>query len=182
MILMNYCLLPPTSTPSQEQEKRFKFFLLFGLHGLLDVILISVIKFWDLLLFPILLPRVLPFCVCQINTSLIYLFQFSSALISQRYDCTRSYKPGKGRHKCDHCGELGHKTDRCYALHGFSPKFVAVAQTVPVQPSTMNLTSYDISGQPAIFNEFFKWYKDRHNSGSTAFVAHSTTPFPGLTH
>jgi len=89
---------------------------------------------------------------------------------------------GKGRHKCDHCGKLGHKIDRCYALHGSSPRSVAVAQNVPVQPSTMDPTSSDISGQPAIFNEFLKLYEDRQNSGSTTSIAHSGTPFAGLTH
>jgi len=80
----------------------------------------------------------------------------SSALVSQHNDCTRPHKPGKGRHKCDHCGKLGHKIDRCYALHGRPPKFVAVAQTAPVQPSTMDYTSIDTPGQPAIFIEFLK--------------------------
>ena len=45
----------------------------------------------------------------------------------------------------------------------------------------MDPTSSDILGQPAIFNEFLKWYKDCQNSGSIASVAHSSTPFVGLT-
>jgi len=56
-------LLPPTSTPYQELEQRSKFFMM--------VILTFVIKLWDLLLCPILLPLVLPFCTCQVNTPLI---------------------------------------------------------------------------------------------------------------
>ena len=67
----------------------------------------------------------------------------SSVLVSQHNDCTRPHKSGKGCHKCDHCGKLSHKIDRCYALHGRPPKFVAVAQTAPVQPSTMDHTSID---------------------------------------
>jgi len=87
----------------------------------------------------------------------------SSALVSQHNDCTRSYKPGKGCQKCDHCGKLGHKIDRCYALHGCPPKSVVVAQTAHVQPSTVDHTSssFDIPGQSTIFNEFLKWYEDR---------------------
>ena len=46
----------------------------------------------------------------------------------------------------------------------------------------MDHTSIDTLGQPAIFNEFLKWYEDRQNSSSTASVAHSGTSFVGLTH
>jgi len=84
----------------------------------------------------------------------------SYALVSQHNDRTRPHKSGKGRHKCDHYGKLGHKINRCYALHGCPPKSVAVAQTAPMQPSTMDHTSIDTPGQPAIFNEFIKWYED----------------------
>jgi len=80
----------------------------------------------------------------------------SSALVSQRDDCTRSRKLSKGRHKCDRCGKLGHKIDRCYALHGRPPKTAAVVQATPVPPSTMDPTSSDTSGPPVIFNEFLK--------------------------
>ena len=84
----------------------------------------------------------------------------SSALVSQHNDRTRSHKSCKGRHKCDHCGKLGHKIDRCYPLHG-RPKSVAVVQIAPVQPSTVDHTSIDTPGQLAIFNEFLNWYEDR---------------------
>jgi len=57
-------LLPPASTPSQELEQRSKFFMLLGLHDLPNDYSDSVIRFWDLPLFPILLPLVLPFCMC----------------------------------------------------------------------------------------------------------------------
>ena len=51
----------------------------------------------------------------------------------------------------------------------------------PVQPSTVDHTSIDTPSQPAIFNEFLKWYEDRKNPSSTTFVAHSVTSFVGLT-
>ena len=105
-----------------------------------------------------------------------------STLVSHHSDRTRPHKLGKGCHKCDHCGKLGHKIDKCYALHGRPPKFVVVAQTAPVQPSTMDHTSIDTSGQPAIFNKFLKWYGNRPNPSSTTSVAHSSTSFVGLTH
>ena len=57
-----------------------------------------------------------------------------STLVSQHNNCTRHHKSDKGHHKCDHCGKLGHKIDRCYPLHGHPLKFVAVAQTALVQP------------------------------------------------
>ena len=106
----------------------------------------------------------------------------SSVLVSQRGDCTRSWKLNKEHHKCHHCGKLGHKIDRCYALNGRPPKTAAVVQATPVPPSTMDPTSSDISGPLAIFNEFLKWYEDRQNSGSTASVAHTGISFAGLTH
>ena len=46
----------------------------------------------------------------------------------------------------------------------------------------MGHTSFDTLGQPAIFNEFLKWYEDRQNPGSTAFVAHSGTSLVDLIH
>jgi len=77
-----------------------------------------------------------------------------SAFVSQHNNRTRPHKLGKGHHKCEHYGKIGHKIDRCYALHGRPPKSVAVAQTSLVQPSTMDHTSIDTPGQHAIFNEF----------------------------
>ena len=105
----------------------------------------------------------------------------SSALVSQHNDRTHPHKLGKGRHKCDHCGKLGHKIDRCYVLHGRPSKSV-VAQIAPMQPSTVDRTSFDTPSQPVIFNEFLKWYEDRQNPGFTASVAHSGTSFVGITH
>jgi len=46
----------------------------------------------------------------------------------------------------------------------------------------MDITLSDTSGSPAIFNEFLKWYEDRQNSCSTAFVAHTGISCAGLTH
>ena len=62
---------------------------------------------------------------------------------STAIDRTHSHKSGKGRHKCDHCDKFGHKIDKCYALHVCPPKSVVVAQTVPVQPSTVDHISFD---------------------------------------
>jgi len=39
-------------------------------------------------------------------------------LASQRDDCNRTRKPGKG---CPNCGKLGQKFDKYYALHGRPP-------------------------------------------------------------
>ena len=67
-------------------------------------------------------------------------------------------------------------------LHVRPLKTATVVQAVPVPPSTMDPTSSDTSGPPAIFNEFLKWYEDRQNSGSTASFAHTNISFVGLTH
>jgi len=151
-------LLPPASTPSQEIEQRSKFFMLLALYGLPDDY--SPVR--DQILGSPVVPtltstsstlmRVPDKSHIDISTS----GDDSSALVSQRDDRTRSRKPNKGRHKCDHCGKLGHKIDRSYALHGRPPKTAAVVQATPVPPSTMDSTSSDISGPPAIFNEFLK--------------------------
>ena len=165
-------LLPPASTPSQEIAQRSKFFMLLALYGLLD----DYSPICDQILGSPVVPtltytsstliRVPDKSHIDISTS----GDDSSALVSQRDDRTRSQKPNKGRHKCDHCGKLVHKIDRCYALHGHPPKTVAVVQATLVPPSTMDSTSSDISGPPTIFNDFLKWYEDRQNSGSTASV------------
>jgi len=90
-------------------------------------------------------------------------FDDPSTLASQRDDRNRSHKLGKGRPKCDHCGRLGHKIDKCYALHGYPPQFVVVAQTdPPSQSSTMDPPSSNpFVDKFAIINEFLKWYDDR---------------------
>jgi len=177
-------LLPPASTPSQEIEQRSKFFMLLTLYGLPDdyspvhdQILGSPVV--STLTSTSSIPmRVLGKSHIDIST----LGDDSSTLISQCDDRTRSRKSSKGRHKCDRCGKLGHKIDRCYALHGRPPKTAAVVQATPVPPSTMDPTSSNTSGPPAIFNEFLKWYEDRQNYDSTAFVAHTGISFARLTH
>jgi len=139
-------LLPPASTPSQEIEQRSKFFILLVLYGLPDVY--SSVRD-QILGSPVVLTltstsstlmRVPDKSHIDISTS----GDDSSALVSQRDDRTRFRKPNKGRHKCDHCGKLGYKIDRCYALHGRPPKTAAVVQATPVPPSTMDSTSFDV--------------------------------------
>jgi len=108
--------------------------------GFLMIILLFVIRFWDLLLCPPLLLLVPPFCVYQVNPTLIYLIQLTTlpfwylngmiALVlgSQGKGAisvtTGAYKGtcqfcGQERHKCDHLrgpvnfvAKLGHKIDR----------------------------------------------------------------------
>jgi len=124
-----------------------------------------------------------------------------SALASHRDDRTLPHKQGKGRPKCEHCGKLGHKIDkcytlhecehcgkpsnridRCYALHGRPPRSAAAVHTNLSPPtSTGDPPSSVSSDTPAIFNQFLKWYKDQQSSSSTAFVAHTSTSFIGLT-
>jgi len=45
-----------------------------------------------------------------------------------------------------------------YVLHGHPSRIVAIAQTTPMQPSTLDPTSFDTPNQSAIFNELRKWY------------------------
>jgi len=137
----------------------------------------------------------------QPNTDTPAFVDDSSALASQRDDRTRPRKQGKGGPKCEHCGKLGHKIDkcyalhefehcgkpghkidRCYALHGRPPRFAVAVQTNLSTPSfTGDPPSSVSSDTPAMFNKFLKWYKDQQSSSSTASVAHTGTPFVGLT-
>jgi len=178
-------LLPPASTPSQEIEQRSKFFMLLALYGLLDDYSPDRDQILESHVVPTLtspsstLMRVLGKSHIDIST---LGDNSSSSLVSQHDDRTHSRKLNKGRHKCDHCGKLDHKIDRCYALHGRPPKTVAFVQAIPAPPSTMDPTSSDISGPSAIFKKFLKWYEDRQNSSSTASVAHTCISFVGLTH
>ena len=52
----------------------------------------------------------------------------SSTLASQHDDCDCSCKPGNRHPKCDHYGKLGHKIDKCYALHGHPPRSDVIVQ------------------------------------------------------
>ena len=108
----------------------------------------------------------------------------SSVLVSQWDDRNRSRNPRKGRPKCDYCGKLGHKIDKCCALHGRPPRSAAVVHSdPPPRSATVDLASSDTAGHPAIFNDFLKWYEECQSSSSTtsASVAHTGTSFVGLT-
>jgi len=113
---------------------------------------------------------------------------------------TRPRKQGKGRPKCDHCGKLGHKIDkcyalhecehcgkpshkidRCYALHGRPPRSDAAVLTNLSPPSSTGDPPSVSPDTLAIFNKFLKWYKDHESSSSTASIAHIGTSFVGLT-
>jgi len=172
-------LLSLASTQSQEIEQWSKFFMLLALYGLPD----DYFPVRDQILGSPVVPTLTSTCSTLMRVSSKSHIDIStpgddsSPLVSQRDDRTRSRKPSKGRHKCDHCGKLGHKIDRCYALHGRPPKTNVVVQATLVPP-TMDRTS----GPPAIFNEFLKWYEDRQNSGSTASVTHTGISFARLTY
>jgi len=130
-------LLPHASTPTQELEQRSKFFMLLGLHGLPD----DYTHVRDQIFGSPVVPKSTSTCstllrvLSKHTTDTSLPVNDSFALIYQCYDRTHPSK-GKRRHKCDHCGKLGHKIDRCYALHVRPPIFVAVAPNVPMQPST----------------------------------------------
>jgi len=137
----------------------------------------------------------------QPNTDTPTSVDDSSALASHRDDRTRPRKQGKGRPKCEHCGKLGHKIDKCYALHecehcgkpghkidscyalhGRSPRSTAAVQTNLSPPSSTGDPPSSISSDtPAMFYKFLKWYKDQESSSSTASIAHTGTSFVGLT-
>ncbi|XP_052732283.1 uncharacterized protein LOC128196175 [Vigna angularis] len=101
-------------------------------------------------------------------------------------DRRRSRQPGNGRPKCDHCGKLGHKIDRCYALHGrpLRPIVMVNSDPPPRSPSADHPTSSNTINNPLLFQEFLRWYEDRQHSSSTtsASVTCTGTPFVGLTH
>jgi len=116
-------LLPPTSIPPKELDQQSKFFMLLALHELSDeyshvcdqILGSPVVPNFTATSSPLLhVPRKL---VIDIPT----YADDSSILASQQDDRNRSRKPGKGRPKCDHCSKLGHKIDKCYALHGRPP-------------------------------------------------------------
>jgi len=79
--------LSPASTPSQELEQRSKFLCYWTYIAFLMIILMSIKRFWDLLVCQILLLLVLPFCVLGKHTTDIPPpVDDSSALVSQRID------------------------------------------------------------------------------------------------
>ena len=125
----------------------------------------------------------------------------SSTLASLRDDQTRPRKQGKRCPKCEHCGKLSHKIDKCYALHecehcgkpghkidrcyrivwsSSSLCYSYSNQPFPIFISKDPPSSVS-SDTPTTFNKILKWYKDQQSSSSTTFVAHTSTSFVGLT-
>jgi len=152
-------LLPPASTPAKELEQRSKFFMLLALHGLSDeyshvrdqILGSSVVPNFTTTSSALLrVPRkqVIDTSTCADD---------SSVLASQRDDRNRFRKPGKGQPKCDHCGKLGHKINKCYALYGRPPRSTVVVHSdPPPRSATADPASSDTAGHPAIFNDFLK--------------------------
>ncbi|XP_022638981.1 uncharacterized protein LOC111242044 [Vigna radiata var. radiata] len=99
----------------------------------------------------------------------------SSVMVAQHDDKSRSRKPGKGRPKCDHCGKLGHRIDRCYALHGRPPRSAAMANSDPPPRPADHPTSSNTVDNPVVFNEFLRWYEDRQQSSSTTSASVACT-------
>ena len=104
-----------------------------------------------------------------------------SALIFQRYDSSRPSKSGKGRTSMTVATNLTTK------LIDVMPYMVILLDLLRLSRMFLcNLLPWTllhlISQVNLQFNEFLKWYEDHQNSGSTAFVAHSSTPYVGLTH
>ena len=171
-------VLPPASTLAKEIEQRSNFFTVLTLHGLADKY--SHVR--DQILNSPVTPNFTSTCSillrvsCKPFNDTPIFANDSSVLASEHYDHNHSRKPKKWRHKCDHCGKLGHKIDRCYALHGRSPRSVMVAQTDPVDPP-----SYAQADKSVIINEFLQWCEDRKPSSSTAYVTHTSTSFADLT-
>ena len=97
-------LLPLTPTLSQELEQRPKFFMLLGLHGLLDYY--SHVR--DQILGSLIVPNFTSTCSTLLRvsgkhtTDITSHVDDSSALVSQHNDRTHPHKLSKWRHKCDH--------------------------------------------------------------------------------
>ncbi|XP_052737011.1 uncharacterized protein LOC128197982 [Vigna angularis] len=172
-------ILPPASTPAEELEQRSKFFMLLALYGLSD----DVSHVRDQILGSPVIPNFTSTCSALLRipskpvTETSPHTDDSSVMAAQHDDRSRSRKPSKGRPKCDHCGKLGHKIDRCYALHGRPPRPVAMANSDPPprSPSADHPTSSNIVDKPAIFNEFLRWYEDHQHSGSTTSASVART-------
>ncbi|WVY93382.1 hypothetical protein V8G54_032470 [Vigna mungo] len=179
-------LLPPASTPAEELEQRSKFFMLLALYGLSD----DSSHVRDQILGSPVIPNFTSTCSALLRIPSKPVIETSphsddsSVMATQRDDKSRSRKPGKGRPKCDHCGKPGHRIDRCYAFHGRPPRSVAMANSDPPPRPADHPTSSNTVDNPAVFNEFLRWYEDRQQSSSTtsASVARTGTPFVGLTH
>jgi len=169
-------LLPPASTPSKELEQRSKFFMLLALYGLPDDyshVRDQILRSPVVSNFTSTCSILLRMSRKEITDMPTFAYDESSALVSQHVDHNRPRKLGKRRHKCDHCGKVGHRIDRCYVLHGHPSKSNVVVQIPPVQP--VDTTSSHILGQLTIFDEFLKWYEDRQNYGSTVSLTYTGT-------
>ena len=96
------------------------------------IILMCVIKFWDLLPFVNFTSTCFTLlCVPGKHTNdITSCVDDSFALVSRHNDNTHLHKSGKGRHKCDHYGKLDNKIDRCYFLHGHPPRFVGLSKLI----------------------------------------------------
>jgi len=87
----------------------------------------------------------------------------------------RTCPQGKRRPKYEHCGKLGHKIDKCYALYGHPPQSIVAIQTDLSPPSFVgDPPSFVSSDTLAIFNKFLKWYKDQQSSSSSDSTSEST--------
>jgi len=177
-------LLSPTSTSAQELEQWSKFFMVFILQGLPD----KYSHVCDQILGSPVIANFTSTCstlLCVLCKSLNDPYVFAnnfSTLTSQHDDRNRSHNTSKGCPKCDHCGKLGNKIDKCYALHGRPPRYVAFAQTNP--PSQSSLVDPPSSApivKSTLSNEFLKWCEDRKPSSSIAFVARTGISFVDLT-
>jgi len=98
------------------------------------IIHMSVIRFWDPQLCLILLLLVQPFCVYRVSqpTTDVPAFDHDSfALVSQCDDRNCPRKSSKECHKCKYCHKLGHRINKCYALHDRLPRSSVVVQNSP---------------------------------------------------
>jgi len=176
-------LLPPSPDPATEITQRSKFFMLGALHGLADKYSHIRDQILDSSVVPTLtsIHSTLLRVPEKSNTDAPALVDDFSTLASHHDDRTRPHKLRKGRpkckhcgklghkidkcyalHECEHCGKSGHKIDKCYALHDRPPRFAVVVQTNLFPPSsTGDLPSSVSSDTSAMFNKFLKWYKDQ---------------------
>ncbi|XP_022632631.1 uncharacterized protein LOC111240898 [Vigna radiata var. radiata] len=126
-------LLPPASTLAEELEQQSKFFMLLALYGLFD----DSSHVRDQILGSPVIPNFTSTCSALLRILSKPMIETSphiddsSVMAAQRDDRSQSRKPSRGRPKCDHCGKLGHRIDRCYALHGCPPRSVAMANSDP---------------------------------------------------
>jgi len=168
-------LLTPSLDPATEIEQCSKFFMLGALHVFADKY--SHIR--DQILGSSVVPTLsstystLLRVPEQPNTDTSTFVYDSSTLASHHYDRTCPRKQGKlcpkcehcgklghkidkcyALHECEHCGKPGHKIDKCYALHGRPPRFVVAVQTNLSPPLSIRVPHSVSSDTPALFNKF----------------------------